>query len=144
MTLDHLVSYTFIVIDAAMTIADAKRTIEHASGSDRATHVVISRQAGGDAYWYLFPVDDVRGAIRVNGPAAIVEDVFGLHQWAPTPTAAPSADPADIGETAVIVDGHRVVGFVDRYHLATSGAGEAAEPPAAPPPSGQDRPVRRG
>ena len=50
MALDHLVSHSFIVIDAAMTVADAKRTIKDASGSDQATHVVISRQADGNAY----------------------------------------------------------------------------------------------
>lgn len=142
--LDHLVSNTFIVVDAAMTLGDAKRTIAGASKSVQATHIVISRQAGGDAYWYLFPIDDVRGAIRANAPAAIVEDVFGLHEWAATPTAAPSTHPADIGETAVIVDGDRAVGFVDRYHLAETGGGEAAEPPAATPSTGEDRPTRRG
>ena len=144
MALDHLVSHRFIVIDAAMTVADAKRTIKDAAGADQATHVVISRQADGTFSWYLFPLDDVRGAIRANGPTAVVEDVFGLREWAATPTATPSSDPADIGETAVIVDGDRAVGFVDRYHLADTGGGEAAEPPAATPPSGKDRPVRRG
>jgi hypothetical protein len=161
MTLDHLVSYTFVVIDAAMTLGEARQAIEAVPGSGQATHVVISRHAGGAAYWYLFPVDDVRGALRANAPEAKVEDVFGLHEWAATPTAAPSADANEIGETAVIVDGGRAVGFVDRYLLARTPAGgrlptgaEAEPPPMAgnggpstPPPTARPeeaRPVRRG
>jgi hypothetical protein len=169
MTLDHLVSYTFIVIDASMTLGEARQTIDAVPGSGRATHVVITRLADGAAYTYLFPIEDVRGALRANGPDARVEDVFGLHEWAATPTATPTDDANSIGETAVITDGGRVVGFVDRYHLAHTPAGErlpgdrsdpaagaGAEPPpptaadggpAIQPPTARPegaRPVRRG
>jgi CHAT domain/Ternary complex associated domain 7 len=154
MTIDHLVSHTFVVIDAAMDLATAKRAIEAAPGSAQASHVVISRQADGRDYWYLFAIDDVRGALRANGPDQIVEDVFGLHEWAATPTASPSAGPESIGDSAVIIDGGRPVGFVDRYFLArqpTAGSsggfrgdipkGHGAEPPAAEETA---PPVRRG
>lgn len=168
MTLDHLVSYTFVVIDAAMTLGEARQSIDAVPGSAQATHVVISRLAGGSAYWYLFPMEDVRGALRANGPDAKVEDVFGLHEWAATPTATPWAEADSIGETAVIVDGGRAVGFVDRYLLAHTPAGrgldgdrgglpkgDRAEPPPTPgdggpsisPPTARPeeaRPVTRG
>ena len=152
MTIDHLVSYTFVVIDAAMNLATAKRTLDAVPGSAQATHVVISRQADGRDYWYLFGIDDVRGALRANGPEAIVEDVFGLHEWAATPTVSPSADAETIGDSAVIIDGGRPVGFVDRYFLARQPAertesgyrgGQRAEPPPPPAPDAGP-PVRRG
>ena len=166
MTIEHLVSRTFFVLDAASTVGQARATMPAIPGSARATHVVISRVADGGPYWYLFAIDDVRAALRARAPDATLEDAFGLHQWAATPTADPTADPESIGDSAVILDGGRPVGFVDRYFLerqpagrgptgaeADATAGDRAEPPVAnvsaepqerPSAPSLSGPVRRG
>lgn len=155
MTLDHLVSTTFVAIDAAMTIRDARQAVQTAPGMATASHVVISRRADGQPYWYLFAIDDVLAALGANAPDAIVEDVFGLHEWAATPTATPDADPATVGDAAVVVDGGRAVGFIERRYRVDTGAVGAEPPPptaavppppaAVPPPAPRDGgPVRRG
>ena len=166
MTIEHLVSRTFFVLDAASTVGQARATMQAIPGSATATHVVISRVVDGGPYWYLFAIDDVRAALRAKATDATLEEAFGLHEWAATPTAGPTADPESIGDSAVILDAGRPVGFVDRYFLERQPAGRGpvgagadatpwdraeppvanvgAEPPEQPSTPSLSGPVRRG
>jgi hypothetical protein len=138
MTLDAVVSRSFVVIRADRTASDARAGID----PDGAAWILVERPLDDRTAWYLFPTEQAVAMLDRAADASVV-DALGLHEWTAAQTLDADADPSAARAGAIVLRAGRPIGFIDpRGPRAAMDAGRVmagAEPP--PPP---DRPRTRG
>lgn len=113
-SLAEVMDDSFVLVRAEWSMAKLLTVLDRSPVS----HLIIVREEGDTRYHYLYSQRAARQVIASASPDITLEKPFKLHEYNSTLTVPASTD-ADqpVPDQVVVLDGERVVGFLDATEL---------------------------